>query len=96
MNRIENDWDSSKQSEVRSFHCGPSSQNTNERKGLKKKHENGYVKEKNTNTYIHMYKYAHPWTHKHKHIQIHISHIHIIYYSSQIVLFDIVLDIIFQ
>ena len=40
MNRIENDWDSSKQSEMRSFHCGPSSQNTNERKGLKKKHEN--------------------------------------------------------
>ena len=62
MNRIENGWDGSKQSEMRSFHCGPSSQNTNERKGLKKNMRMNKSRKKTlihtstcTNTHTHGY-----------------------------------------
>ena len=66
MNNINIGWDSTKRAEMTYFHCVPSGQNKNERKGYTrtttptttKKLENDYVKGKYTNMYI----YAHPQT----------------------------------
>ena len=64
MNSINNGWDSTERAETPYFHCGPSSQNENERKGKREnkkqnKKNNNNIKQYKKNTDIYAYVYIH-------------------------------------
>ena len=93
MNSINIGWDSTKRAEMAYFHCVPSGQNKNERKGytrtttpttkknlrMTKSKENTLICI-STHTHRHFYKYRYTYSHKH------------IFCSSQIVLFYIMFE----
>ena len=56
MNSINNGWDSAKQAETPYFHCGPTSQNQNERKSERREKTREWVRQcKHTNIYPYVY-----------------------------------------
>ena len=92
MNSINNGWDSTKWAETSYLHCSLSSQwemRENVRQEKTKKHENGCPR-KNTLIYIHMCIYTAKETlFKYRYTY---SNIYIMYYSGQMMLFDIMFE----